>query len=63
MLRSRIPVFLPLPFPPATAAGDSAATMPEQLRTQWYNSTNPLNYKRLNRVNLPRRSKYDSGKI
>jgi len=39
-----------------TAAEDTAATMPEQLRIQWHNSTNPLNYKRLNRVNLLRRS-------
>ena len=45
-----------LPFALATAADDSAATMPEQLlRIEWHNSTNPLNNKRLNRVNLPRR--------
>jgi len=58
MLLSRVlDVSLPLPFGLATAADDSAATMPEQLlRIEWHNSTNPLNYKRLNRVNLPRRS-------
>ena len=38
-------VALPLPFALATAADDSAATMPEQLlRIEWHNSTNPLNY-------------------
>jgi len=62
MMRSRVSVSLLLPFALATAADDSAPTMPEQLlRIEWHNSTNPLNYKRLNRVSLPRR--YDSGKI
>ena len=57
MLRSRVSVSLPLPFTLATAADNSAATTPEQLlRIEWHNSTNLLNYKRLNRVNLPRRS-------
>ena len=32
MLRSRMSVSLPFPFPLTTAAEDSAATMPDQLR-------------------------------
>jgi len=47
---SRKSVSLPLPFPLATAAEDSAATMPEHCYA--YDGTipqiGPLNYKRLN---------------